>query len=304
MMIKGNYLDDENVQHSTSDRIISISLMSPFVILSIQFFILNAFNLTSTIYTDLIMLSSKIVVGLFFLVALPRVFQRSRLKILVIYFIGFCVILYNYLVFPENHQVMESIIFPFFFMCLPAYIYCVSIENLKVLMSVMKETSYIVFIIGSLLSGLILSGFASLGYYSMSLSYYMLLPAIIFLNELISRVNVHNFLLASISIFIILALGARGPLLCIAVFIILRLLKPLEKLKISHVINLIFIFGIITLVAINIERILNALSNILSDFGLKSRSIRLFLSGDYHSSGRDVLYNELIYQISCVLVHC
>ena len=100
--------------------------------------------------------------------------------------------------------------------------------------------------------------------------------------------------LAAIATLIVLALGARGPLLCLAAFVFLKLIQPKNSLKLGAILGyLALIIAGITMVAL-FEEVLLLINDYLLRFGIKSRSISLFLRPDVHLSGRDKLYEIVI----------
>src|SRR5690606_12959855 len=127
---------------------ISLSLIASTIILTIQYFLLIYFNLIGSATASGVQLISKVVVGIFFLYSFPIVFNRSKKKIIIIYFIAVLVFVIHYLIFPENRIYLNRLIFPIFFMNLPALIYSMSIYKVDIFKEVIKKASYIVFIFG------------------------------------------------------------------------------------------------------------------------------------------------------------
>ena len=84
-------------KEKSDDKKISIALMAPFVILTIQYFILIYFDLSEISKVQLI---SKVLVGLVLFYTLPIVIRRSKLKIIGSYSVGIFVFLLHYLMFP------------------------------------------------------------------------------------------------------------------------------------------------------------------------------------------------------------
>lgn len=295
-MIKKVRKNSEIIDKS-DDKKISIALMSSFVILTIQYFILIYFDLLETTLASRIQLLSKILVGVAFIYAIPSVIKRNKTKLIITYLVATFTFLVNYLIFPENHLYLKTLLFPFFFMCMPAYIYSVSLSDWNVLKQIMKKASLIVFLFGSILGILIFFGKASAGAYSMSLSYYMLLPTVIFLDDLLDKLSLKAFLISLISILVILALGSRGALLCIVFFVVLKLIRFNFKLTNSKVYYNLIIISAIIITYIQLDVILESLYNLILNFGIKSRSILLFLQDDVSLSGRDNIYQNVIGEI-------
>lgn len=279
------------------DKKISIAIMASFVILTIQYFILIVFDLLNSSNASTVQLLSKIIVGSLFLYSFPIVFKRGKIKIVMIYSISFFVFLFNILMFPENHMYIKELIIPFFFMGLPAFIYSMSIKDWDVLKQVMTKASTIVLIFGSALGILIFLDRATIGVYSMSLSYYMLLPAIMNLDELFDKLSFKSVVFTLLSLLIILALGSRGPILCVLVFIILKNLRPIVFDR-KRLIAYFLLVGATLIIILNFKNILVSISTFLSNFGISSRSITLFLGEGIYVSGRDIIYKTVVEGIA------
>ncbi|NPV45214.1 MAG: hypothetical protein HPY70_14770 [Firmicutes bacterium] len=279
------------------DRKISIAIMSSFAILAIQYLILIYLDLIGTPYANTIQLFSKVIVGIFYLIALPTVLKRNKIKFINIYFISIFIFLINYLFFNENWFYLKNIIFPFFFTCLPSLVYSWSINNWNILEDVMKKTGILVFIVCSIIALLVFTNKASIGSYNMALSYYMLLPTVVYINEFIENFTIKSFLPVFISFFIILTLGSRGAIMCLGVFVILKLITKEKKFNYKTILISVIIITLIVIILLSLHSILENLYNFLIQFGVHSRSLYLFLRNDVHLSGRELLYKTIIEEI-------
>nr|WP_312579452.1 O-antigen ligase family protein [Sedimentibacter sp.] len=288
----------KRIQNNEDDRKISIALMASFVILTIQYLVLIYFNLIATSIGSSIQLLSKGLVGLIYIYALPTALKRSLNKFLKVYLIAVFIFLLHYLIFPENREYIIDLLFPFFFTSLPAFIYALSIRDFGVLKSIMKKASYIVFVFGLFLGLVIFLGRSSVGVYSMSLSYYMLLPAIMFLDELLDELSLKTLLFTVLSLIIILALGSRGAILCVVVFVLLKFIRPNSKRTYKRAIGHFSLFGLGILAFIFFEQIIMNIYNFLLRFGISSRTLILFLRDEVSLSGRDRIYETIIKEIT------
>ena len=290
---KNNNRNPEEIE----DLKISIAIISSTVTLTIQYFILISFNLMETANGSIIQLLFKTVVGIIFLYTLPTVLKRKKVEFIVVYFVAIFILLIHYLLFQENQEYMIKLIFPLFFMCLPVFIYTLSIKNWSIFKKVMKKASLIIFLFG-FLSGILIplnNEFAN--DYSMALSYYMLLPTILFLDELLDRFSLKALFITCFSLIIILAFGSRGPILCSGVFIILKLIRPVSKLNFHKVMIYICSFLVAIFTILYSEKILLAIDDFLSKFNIDSRNISLFLNDYLHLSGRDRIYEKILSEI-------
>lgn len=277
------------------DKRISIAIMSSFAILTIQYLILYYFNLMGSALGNTVQLASKILVGFLFLLGLPAVLRRNWILFIgtYVFFVG--IFLYNYLFFGQNLEFLKDIIFPFFFTCLPSLLYSYSVRDIKVFKDVMENISRIVFILGLLISILVFTNKMSLGSYSMSLSYYMLLPAIIYLNNSFKDKKAMYINIFILSMLIILILGARGPLMCIGIFTLLYMITNKSKLNYKTLFQFFGSSLFFILVFINLNKMIMYLYNFLINLGLNSRTLLLILTDELSSSrSRNNLYIEII----------
>lgn len=171
---------------------------------------------------------------------------------------------------------MLPLMIPFFFMVLPSFIYALSIRNFVIFKNVLEKSSYIVFFIGSILSLFVFLGRASIGSYSMSLAYYMLLPSIVFLNDLFERISAKYFILLVLSLIVIISLGSRGPILCLLVFVFLRTFRPSFRTSYKKIIMTSSVLEICTVGIIFFKNIINVMYSQLLHYGFYSRTLYLF----------------------------
>ncbi len=275
---------------SKTDQIISTALMSIYLILMIQYFILSFFALSGTYMQLIIQNASKIIVGILYVIALPKTFKRRPMLFITTFIFALIIYILQYLIFPSNRELLESAIFNVFFISLPAFIYTLNLKDYNIFKSTMIKVGNLVFIIGILYSSLILVGVISSHEHYMSFSYYMLLPAILYLDRMIDKFTIKYLLLTSISFIIILALGARGPFIGIFLFIFLKNLKKIQKINFRNILfySLIGLFFVTFLLFY--EYILTSLDMFLKNFGLHSRSIELVLNGNVTTNTRTQIY--------------
>lgn len=130
--------------------------------------------------------------------------------------------------------------------------------------------------------------------YNMPLSYALLLQVMIFVDRYINKRKIYD-LLISIALFaFVLVGGARGPILCLGVYVILLLLfsKSISKNHKILFIALIVLIG--TSFVLNMDSILKALIELLEKRGMSSRSLYYIYNQNYSDSGRGVIYYNYI----------
>lgn len=280
-----------------NDKRISIAIMSSFIVLIAQYLILYYFKIDDTSMGKTIQLLSKIIVGLFFIYSFPIVFRRNGILFILVYSVSIAIFSINYLFFKQNIVYLNDILFKFFFICLPCFIYSYSINDKEIFKNIMEKTALFVFVIGFIIGFLIFSNKITLKSYSMSMSYYLLLPTIIYLNKFFEGFSIKSIMFTTISIFIMLAIGSRGAIMCTGVYVILYLLINIRKANLKRSLSYVIILVIIIFIAIYLKEILIFINGILVKNGIYSRSIDLFLEDGVYLSGRETIYDEVINQI-------
>lgn len=295
MNIRMNKADCSTIQ--IEDKKISWVLMAPFIILTAQYFFLLLNDMLGLFNILTVQLVSKVLVGILFIYAMPVVIKRRIVTFIMVYLMAIFIFLSHYVIFPENYLYMSGILFPFFFMCLPVYIYSLSLNDWSILKLALRKAGLLVFIFGAASGVLVLLGLAQIGDYSMALSYYMLLPAIIFLDELLDKPAFKASIITLFSIFIILALGSRGAIICIIVFFGLKMIRPTTKMNFIRVFLYLITIFLSILTIMNLKRILMFIYGYFSDLGIKSRTLELFLLDINHLSGREQIYQNIKEEI-------
>lgn len=279
------------------DKNYSIALMSPFVILTIQYFLLANIATLGIDIGGIIQLFSKVIVGIILSYTIVKLMKTNKILIILVYLFALTLFLSQYMVFIENRLYLKELIFPIFFMCLPLFVISLNINKMDTLMSVMKKSSFIIYLFAILLSVEDLIGIVNIGEYSGPLSNYLLIPTLIFLNNSIDKLSIKYLVLSFVSLFFILVLGSRGSILCIIIFLIIRTLFAKSNNKYTnYLVRLLTILSII-IFAFTYKDILNKLYIFLLKNGIESRTLHLFLSDELYLSGRDNIYSVLIKYI-------
>lgn len=279
---------------NNKDLKISITLMASFVVLTLQYLVLIIFNLINTQAGSIVQTLSKLIVAIFFIYTLPIVWKRAGKVFLLIYGVAIFFFLLQFLFYLPNRSFILDLIFPFFFISLPALIYTLAIRDFKIFLATTKISAYIVFVFGLIIGIYILSGKTTVGVYSMSLSYYMLLPALIFLGDFLDKYRVSSFFFFLGSMIIILSLGSRGTLLCIAIFFLLKLIR-IERDSSKK--SILFRFAVILstfVLILQYTQILSWINDQLIKYGVSSRTIRLLQQDEISLSGRDSIANVIV----------
>lgn len=295
MLKKSEYFRSRATEEG--DRKISLALISPVTILTLQYLVLASLDIIDTDRASQIQLLSKLLVAVLFFYALPVVLRRNRMKFVRNYLVWSSVFLLHYLMFPSNRVYQQAIIFPFFTMCLPAFIYSSSIIDIRIFKDTLLRASHVIFCLGSVLGLFVISGKVLIGTYSMSFSYYMLVPAIVFLNDFFDKGSFWSLVLSGVSTFFIVAIGSRGPVMCIAVFVAMRLIRPPRKLTNTQVLAYSLIIMALASIVLFMPSFLASLESFLARIGVHSRNIALALTPGLHIEPRTAIYREVLIEI-------
>lgn len=275
------------------DKKISIAVLSPTVLLILQYLLLFYLNINSA----LIQLSIKFFVAFFYFYAFRSVLKKNKIILLTTYSVFALVFLSHFLIFQINYPTLIAHIFPFFFTCLPSFIYSYSIDDKAVFEKYTDIAAAYIYGIGAIFGLLIYSGSISIGVYSMPYSYYMLLPTIIYLKKYFDTFSSKYLLLVVVALILILTYGSRGPILALAIFMALYQIINFRTMTNYRIIgNFLFLLFLIVS-TIFFQDILNYFNNTLAELGIKSRTILLFMKDEINTSGRDVIYEKLFKEI-------
>lgn len=209
-----------------------------------------------------------IIIALFFIVGIKyfhgfkkKAIWYSILFFLIFFiysFVGYIGYLYNWL----------GMIFMFMCCAWPWFIVGLYVDDLKIVLERLKKViilawiTNVVLIIYCYITGRPMSG-------NMEISYSILPLSIISIYLALKQKKIQYFVSFIFSAIVIVGIGSRGPILCIAVFVILYLLSDFKKNKIT-----ILIIGIIAcLVFFNYTTILDELINICKEYGINSRTL-------------------------------
>ncbi|WNS74828.1 O-antigen ligase family protein [Bacillus sp. DTU_2020_1000418_1_SI_GHA_SEK_038] len=283
--------------HILEDEKISWVLVAPCIVLTAQYFFLLINDLLGIINSLTIQTASKVLVAIMFIYVMPVALKRRKVTFICTYLIATAILLSHFVLFPDNEPYIIGILFLFFFMCLPAFVYSLSLNDWDVFRKILRKAGLIVFIFGTASGVLVLIGLANIGDYSMALSYYMLLPAIIYLDKLMDQPAFIPTVGTLVSLFIILALGSRGAIICIITFVVLKIIRPHSTMNFKRVFFYTMTICIGILSIFNLNQIFIFIYNFFIGFGIRSRTLELFLIDINHLSGRDHIYQNIVGEI-------
>jgi hypothetical protein len=137
--------------------------------------------------------------------------------------------------------------------------------------------------------------------YSQSYTYVMLPTAIIICSSFFERVRWFNIIFFATSIIFMLSMGSRGPLLCVVLYVLLKLTLIYKlKAKKAMLISVIFVSVIVPLYVFFYD-ILNYFLTIFQNLNLSTRTIMGLIEGSFFEDNARNLLSE--YSINLISEH-
>ncbi|MDO4306317.1 MAG: O-antigen ligase family protein [Eubacteriales bacterium] len=135
--------------------------------------------------------------------------------------------------------------------------------------------------------------------YSLTFGYDVLLYVLVFLYAAFEKKKVIDIILSIAGIFMILKGGSRGPLLCIAIFVIILIAKSFQESRSSKKMGMLLAtIGLAVILFVSYDKILSALINLLNQFNVSSRTLTMLLEGSIaDNNGRYEIWNAAIEMI-------
>lgn len=257
----------------------SYNLITLFVNTIVNFFVPN---------TPVDTIICMIVYACFIIFALGPVARRiSAVNVL---FVLICILIYflHLLIYPDNEKLLLEFFPTFILTVLPLYLLGYSIRNYKTLLYYFEKSShYMVFIAFSYYLILITSG-QELHEDNMSFAYYLLPFAIISFYSVMNSFSFMAFLRAVLSFITLVLTGTRGPLMCLAVSVVLYIFfYQTNKAKKFFWIAALIAFAIFIFSNTFIS-FLEKTNDFLLNRNIDNRIINKFLEEDlFNDSGRD-----------------
>jgi hypothetical protein len=277
------------------DKKIILAVISTQVLLMIQFYLLYSLNITDTLIGNKVQIGTKLFVGIFIIFAIKDFLKHRIMLSIQVSLIILIILSINFLGFPENRKFLSDVSIYILMICLPMFLFALQINNYEKLYQMLLKASNIILALGVLLTIQIILNFTKFDYYNMSFSYYLLLPALVNLNEIINKYKINNIIKFLISLLIIISLGSRGALICIFVFFILKIIKSIQyenKLSSKLIIASFFV------IAFFYKTILKIMLELSIEFGIESRTLKLLNGTGIELSNRDSLYDAVILALN------
>lgn len=248
------------------------------------YLVINTINLAiSLLFSNVVILSIKtIVLGLSFLLFYMHTYKNKKdvwVELCFFEFVFFVICLISIL-FNTNivDKIIDRCIWTFVF-CIPVFVSARTVNNTDDILDNIIPASLVTLFFSTVVYAYL---YKNMDFqYVMSFGYNLLLPSIVFFENRRKK-WLYPFLFI-FSTLLIVAVGSRGPLLGLGVYLLISvLLSKQTKINVK-----IFWSIIITLVAIFYDVVLNYLSKFIKTIGINSRTLSLLVNGDFiNDSGR------------------
>ena len=173
--------------------------------------------------------------------------------------------------------------------CIPLCVFCMVIQDKGILYRMLVKVSYFIF----MLLLLDMQGNMTGKRYDLHFSYALLLVIILHFSELISGKSKLFFITIVSGIIMIVLFGSRGTLICLAVYLILKILTNIsnKKRRYMYIVLLVVAFGVLYWITNNVM----VIYNFFKELGYTSRTLDLFAQGSFlsHDSGRSGLWEAV-----------
>ena len=236
----------------------------------------------------------KAVIGLFFLMILPKLVKCFELKDFCLLFASGLIIMTNYVFFPDLNIYFMSTATNFLTICLPIALVSSKIDDydcfFKYLLFLSRSIAVlaILFVFDSFMS---VKSISYQNSYSMGLGYGIIIPILILLYNINNKTKIDFFFL-SILLFVLVLYCSRGPVFSIGLFFVYLFVN--RNIKQKKTLNIILLLFALLIVTFSYKALLYSFGSVLEKTGLQSRSIQMLseLSNEkVFLNQRDELWN-------------
>jgi len=211
--------------------------------------------------------------------ALSIVIKRKLFEFVIIELIFITIYLLSFIMNNADKSLLFSGAFNTLCICIPIMMCVYAVKDRSILYNNLLKYSYIIIAMSTV--SLIVLG--SKMNYSMSLSSYLIVYAMIQWNEVFKYKKIKNYVFAIYSFIFILTFGNRGALICLFVFICLKSLHKNKK-SINSQLFIIFTAFILFLFLFYFNEILSLLDIMMKKYGIRSYTLTQLVSKEFLTS--------------------
>lgn len=270
----------------------------------LQSSLMMAKNMLVTVSNQLLAVNGMLNLILFALIGCLyiRLAFRHKIKIARSVFILLCaVVLFvavSYIVHQDlfSYPLVIQALYLFAVNSIPVLILFPTMKSADSLLECFYKSSFVLVIVVIICVPLFLAnqGSGSISDYSMSYGQAAMVPCMFLYSKFFKDKDIKALVLAIISNICVLLVGSRFPLLCIGVFVSIKLMNRIRKSKYKYLI--IFVPVVFVLLYINHEYILSVLNNYMNGIGIHSRTLAFLADGRImNDSGRSEIY-KVVYE--------
>ena len=262
------------------DIILSLAAFFQIAVLMLQEILVS-----SNIVTHESFRNASIMLSALPMIPAAYIFIKRRLSLfLITYSFILYLILLTLIFYPEN----EKYLLPgtFYILCInvPGFLCLASIVDIKILKKILFFISYLIFVLGLIYLFLLWIGKIAFLSYSITFSYYLLLPALVFVGQQKKR---FTFIFIIICIMMLLV-GSRGALVAAIIYASMLLFIDRKNRK-----NILLITSVLVVVIVS-GSFLSLFLKLSDNMAVTSRTMDLFLKGDIiQGSSRSDLYSTV-----------
>lgn len=213
------------------------------------------------------------------ILAAPFLVVRKPVLVLVTYLIAIAIYSIHFAFFPKTLEYWQLEAFRFTFpISIPTALCVLAIKEKDILFFFLKRIAYLTGILCLIYGLRVFLGLYDLGFsYNQGFGYMLLFPIIV----LFYQRTCFSLSFASVLTLLLLLYGARGPLLSLVIFAAYVLISQKKYVLLLSIV-------LVLLVAIPI------LTSTLESYGLSSRTLELYMSGDLDAdNGRNVITEQI-----------
>ncbi len=282
-----------------NDKKISFAIVFSYCLLITNYTFKQVFNILNPSTRALVSAGFMAVGGVVFILNFVKVFKRINKLFLLTYWISSFIIIFNFLIFSKNSEYILNISFYLFLICLPTFLYYISIKDKSIFLRMFVNSGYYQIVLAIIF---FVSVDLNMIKYDMVYSYLVLVPAIIFTYKIFNDFKVFYILLIGFCLFAITVVGSRGPLLAFASYCVIISINGLigrkNKLKRQNIWFLLSILAIALIMVLFYKEVLFGINYGFSIVGINSRTITILINNDIDfSSGRTIIYEFIIEKI-------
>lgn len=235
---------------------------------------------------------SRIVLAIFLFFAGTIILHRRAIWAVFVEILFSVLLLATYRTGKINDN-FGSICFNLIFAYLPMGIACSCICNVSSFTERLYKASWSIEII-SIINAL----YQANSIYSMSIGYLLLLPLLVHLDRFIFRKKWYDLVMVLIDAIIVFVFASRGPILSVAVFLVLKLLFSNEIRPSRKILYIILCVIVAVSFYIFYLSFANLMFSLLNRLGVNSRNLRLIVSGLFsYDAQRGLFYDHYIGKI-------